>query len=104
MNMDEETKKLILDVLSSIRYSRVILFGSRARGDATKWSDYDLLVVMNEELTSPQKMTVAGSLRSTLAARGIYADIILRSDKEIDYYKNKIGSVVREALKEGVVL
>ena len=34
----------------------------------------------------------------------IDADIIVKSQKEINYYKNFFGSVIREALKEGVGL
>jgi predicted nucleotidyltransferase len=104
MGMDEETKKLILDVLSSVQYKRIILFGSRARGEATRWSDCDLLIVLNEDMSIPEKMILASSLRVKFAEKGIDADIILKSDKEVDYYRDKIGSVTREALKEGVVL
>lgn len=104
MSLDKETRKMILDTLSTIRYNRVILFGSRARGEATKWSDYDLLIVLDDDLTVPEKMVLASSLRTELAAKGIDADIILESGNEMDYYKDKIGSVVRQALKEGVAL
>ena len=34
----------------------------------------------------------------------IDADIIIKSKDEVEYYKDKIGSVVRSALKEGVPL
>jgi len=32
------------------------------------------------------------------------ADIIVKNQKEINYYKDFFGSVVREALKEGISL
>ncbi len=32
-------------------YAEIILYGSRARGDAAPESDYDLLILTNEEVT-----------------------------------------------------
>ena len=37
--------EMVRRIVSRFRPQRIILFGSRARGDATKDSDYDLLII-----------------------------------------------------------
>lgn len=90
--------------LGGLGCQKIILFGSRARGDFKERSDYNILVVVKSLLTIKEKMRLTGLLRKELAKIGIDADIILKSEDEISYYKEKIGSVVRNALKEGKAL
>ncbi len=50
-SLSEEERRLLAELLNRLRQGatghveRVILFGSRARGEAWEWSDFDLLVV-----------------------------------------------------------
>jgi len=39
-----------------------------------------------------------------LAEMEILTDVIVRTEKDIDYYKEKIGSITREAISEGISL
>jgi predicted nucleotidyltransferase len=94
----EVAKDLGLDVKS------IILFGSRARGNYKKLSDWDLLVVVENPLTIKGKMTYSKKLRVSLAKRYIDCDFIIKSEAELEKMQKTIGSVVREALKEGVLL
>ncbi len=87
-----------------LNYEQIILFGSRARGDFYKQSDYDILIILKSTLSIKEKINLSTQIRRKLAACGIDADIIIKSKSEAAYYKNRIGNVVREALKEGVVL
>lgn len=102
--MTDGLKKQIRDAFSDVNYRTIILFGSRARGDAALLSDCDLLVILNEHLSAPEKIRLSSILRQKLAQKGIDADIILKSPEEVEYYKDKIGNVVRSALQEGIVL
>ena len=102
--MTDSLKKTLDDALQQFSLDRIILFGSRARGDASSTSDYDLLIILKESLTIPEKMRISKLLRQKLAAQGIDADIILKSVEEIEYYKDKIGNVTGSALREGIVL
>ena len=65
---------------------------------------YDILVIVKENLAIKEKMSLSGMVRRKLAKMGIDADIIIKSKDEVDYYKDKIGSVVKSALSEGVAL
>ena len=102
--MNHEIQTLLKKVLGDLNYEKLILFGSRARGDFSVRSDYDILIIVQKSLGIKEKMRLSARLRRELAKKGIDADIILKSNDEIDYYKDKIGSVVRSALKEGVAL
>ncbi len=85
-----------------VNVSKVILFGSMAKGDYTKYSDYDFLIITKETFTIKEKMKIASSIRMALAELYIPADVIINSEDEVEIKKNKIGYVTRYALKEGV--
>jgi len=80
---------------------KIILFGSRARGQARPDSDADLLVVMS----------VAGSKRQQavqidLALEGIPIpiDLVVVTPEEVQKYRDAVGTIIREAVWEGKVL
>ena len=102
--MNNEISELIKKTLGNLDCEKIVLFGSRARGDFKERSDYDILVIIKVHLNIKEKMRLTGLLRKRLAKIGIDADIIIKSEDEINYYKEKIGSVVRGALKEGKAL
>lgn len=105
MNKEIETvKELILKTLQEMGVSvnKIILFGSRARGSASKYSDYDFLIITEKTFTIKEKMGISKKLRTQLAEFAI--DFVIKSEEEVMALKNQIGTVVREALKEGVVL
>lgn len=105
--MNEEinvVREQILKTLQEMGVSvkKLILFGSRARGSASKYSDYDFLIVTEQTFTVKEKMGISKKLRTQLAEFAI--DFVIKSEKEVEVLKGQIGTVVREALKEGVVL
>jgi len=102
--MNTKTQALFKEVFENINYEKIILFGSRARGDFSEGSDHDVLVIVKKTLPVKEKMRLFALLRRDLAKRGIDADIIIKSTDEIEYYKNKIGNVVRTAMVEGAAL
>ena len=81
---------------------QVILFGSRSRGDFERQSDYDLLVIIKRNSSIKEKRQYASAIRKQLAE--IPIDVIVKTEKDANYYKDKIGSVTREAILEGVSL
>lgn len=83
----------------------IILFGSRARGDARPDSDVDLLVVESEPF-SPQRSRRKEAARLYMALRGLSVskDILLYSREEFDHWKNSLNHVAGRAFREGKVL
>ena len=102
--MNDGIRRLVADALQGIDYSQVILFGSRARGDSTAESDHDLLITVRGVLSLSEKIRIFGLVRRCLARHGIDADVIVKSEAEVEYLRDKIGSVVGSAVEEGVLL
>ena len=80
---------------------KVILFGSYARGNPTKDSDVDLLIIMSVESTRRQKMS---EIYSYVGAVGFPKDILVFTPEDIEKYGDLVGTVIKPALKEGKVL
>ena len=73
---------------ADVEVNRIILFGSRARGDWKRGSDWDLLIVVNKELARNEKMGLSHLIRKELAEEYIACDVVIKSEKEIEYYKD----------------
>jgi predicted nucleotidyltransferase len=81
----------------------VILYGSRARGEAGRWSDWDLLVVVEGDVTFNRRAAIWDRLTDlSLELKDspvISALVVSRRDVE-----TKRLSVLRNALREGIEL
>ena len=88
-------------IVARFEPSRILLFGSRARGTDNRWSDVDLLVVM-EEVTDKRRAAV--EIRRTLSDLPVSKDIIVTTPEEIARRGHLVGSVLRAALREGKVV
>ncbi|MBM4396532.1 MAG: nucleotidyltransferase domain-containing protein [Deltaproteobacteria bacterium] len=80
---------------------RVILFGSRARGDARPDSDYDFLVIAETPLAPIERMFVA---RKALWGLRVSADVFVLTPGEAELLSQRVGSVAAAASTEGRVL
>ena len=92
-------------VQSCLPGSRVLLFGSRARGDYDRFSDYDLLIVTPTTFSHQEKMDWSSRLdRAIVAAVNVPVDLMLNSEEEIKQKQELPGNIIRSAMKEGMVL
>jgi predicted nucleotidyltransferase len=78
--------------------SRVILFGSHARGEAGRLSDLDFLVV---EPSVQDVVAETYRLRCTLDELNVFADIVLVCEDEANTWGDVYGTVIHAALSEG---
>jgi predicted nucleotidyltransferase len=85
------------------RVRKIILFGSRARGDARADSDYDLLVVL-DEIATDRKPSCLVQLYAALSGAGVAAEPWVMSEEEFEETKSVIGGLAYPASKEGEVL
>ena len=93
---------LLNQVLSVFHPRRVILFGSRARGAATEDSDYDLVVVVDDDAADE----VLSARRSYEARKGIPLpiDILPCREHTLAERGRAVGSFAHTILTEGVVI
>ena len=92
-------------VLRRFRPAHVILFGSRARGGWTKYSDYDLVIV-SEAFESVRRFDRILSVRSELRRGEEFdIDVICLTPEEFERARdNPFTGVVYVAAREGVDL
>ena len=81
--------------------AQVILFGSRARGEATQKSDVDFLVVEPEVANEADE---AVRLHRALRDLRVPADVIVVSRDYANRWREVRGGLVHAALAEGRVL
>jgi predicted nucleotidyltransferase len=98
-------RKLLHEVVRRIRATaepeRIILFGSRARGEDRAASDLDLLIVLNTAL--PRHKRPLPFYRA-LAGLGVAKDIVVYTPEEVEDWKTASCSLVATALREGQIL
>jgi uncharacterized protein len=98
-------KAKIFEILQNAGTSaRIILFGSRAREDYTKFSDYDILLITDRTIEIKEKMNLSKKIREYLAKAGFDVDVIIKSDAEVQFLREETGSIIKSALKEGIAL
>ena len=84
--------------------AEVMLFGSRASGKADEGSDYDILIITSQSLSSEDKISLRTKIRKELLRKGIRSDILIQSRGEIQKKKKLPGHLIRHILKEAIVL
>ena len=88
-------------IVSKFNPVGILLFGSHARGDARKWSDIDLLVIMNH--VSNRRQT-AVEIRRLLSDLPVSKDIIVSTPTEINEKRDIVGTLFHAALRDGKML
>ena len=92
----------VLDrIVAGCNPQRVLLFGSRARGDARSDSDIDLLLVFDDV---KNRADAAGRALDTFADLPVFVDILVATAEELKTAPTASASVARAALAEGTLL
>jgi len=98
---DKKLEEIINRILQVIIPDKIILFGSRARGEARPDSDYDLLVIKSG-IKNERK--IAQEIHIKLVGVDESVDVIVKTPESIEKSKKRFISIVKEALNEGIVV
>jgi predicted nucleotidyltransferase len=102
LSQDPMLQELVDRIVKAGDPDRVILFGSRARGDFRPGSDYDFLVIKDvpREIRREYRRGINRSLFGTAVSK----DVIVATPEEIRRFGPLIGTVLKPALEEGIVV
>jgi|Deesub1362A_J573_1020465.scaffolds.fasta_scaffold19064_2 predicted nucleotidyltransferase len=103
-NEVEIAKKIITEEIEKVglRIEKILLFGSRARGDYTRDSDWDFYVIIDREIPFIERRKIITCIRRRLAKSKIPNDIIIQSVSTVERRKNDVGYLSYYVLKEGI--
>lgn len=91
-----------LDDLYGDRLVRLVLYGSRARGDAHAESDVDVIVVLNGDVAPGREIRRMGDVRTRLGLRHEQALSLLPVSEEA--YQEQSSAWLKNARTEGKVV
>lgn len=94
-------KKFVKKIKEDIKIERVILFGSRARGDNLKGSDFDFIIVSKEFEKSP--FVLRAAVFYDYWDQKVDVEILCYTPKEFEKKMRQIG-IVKTAVEEGIEL
>jgi predicted nucleotidyltransferase len=105
LNEAEVLRRMIDILVREADPEAIILFGSRARGDARPDSDVDLLIIEREPF-GPGRSRIQEAARLYHALRHLPAskDLLVYSRDEFQRWKEALNHVVANATREGRVL
>ena len=98
---DERIESITQTIVAMLNPRRVVLFGSRARGDAGHDSDYDILVELETSLRPVER---ALQVERLFRSRDWSLDVIVLTPAEADRMRRDIGTIAYVADQEGQVL
>ncbi len=102
----EIAKKIIIEEIEKAGFNviKIMLFGSRTKGNYTRESDWDFLVILNRDITFSELKKLTGRIQLRLAELNLPNDLILRGINQFNNSKNVVGNISYYADKEGIVI
>jgi len=101
MNEDRILTEIVEKLRSTFEVHRILLFGSRARGEATEDSDYDVLAEVESSEPFFRRQSLA---LEPFRNRDWGMDLLVMTPEEVKRNDAIVGSAVYWALREGRVI
>ena len=99
VEVDEATlAEIVRRLVEAIDPDKIILFGSRARGDSHGQSDVDLLIIKSAE---EPHLKQTGRAYRALWGISVQVDILWYTPEEVDYWSEVKYHIATRATREG---
>src|SRR5258708_2994474 len=96
---DEVVDEVAARIAEAVRPWRIVLFGSRARGDSREDSDYDLLIEIDSSATP--RIEIERQIRELFLGRAFRVDVKLRGPGEIERRRDDPGALEWDGARGG---
>jgi HEPN domain-containing protein len=96
--LPDEWRRLVIERLAPFHPEKIIVFGSRARGEGRRDSDVDLLVVVDDVDGRREEV------RRALGGLPFAKDVVLATPETMKRRGDAVGTVYRRALREGAII
>lgn len=96
-----ELKRFLKNLSKDFLIKKIILFGSRARGDEREDSDIDIIIISND--FENMSFFERGAAMYNYWDLKMPVDFICYTEEEFNTLRKKI-SIVKEALKNGIII
>ena len=102
---DPILKRIVEIIVKELEPDKIILFGSRARGDYKEDSDYDILV-LKRGIKPEERRRLIGKIEFSLFKAKIYipTDILVLSESDFIKLSNDVSTVYPVIYREGKVI
>lgn len=97
---DPLVEKVVNRISEFVHPQRIILFGSRARGDMHPDSDIDLLIIYKGPIP---KRDLKLQIRDLFADQDFSMDLFVLTPEEYEWQKEVVSTLGRVAHREGIV-
>ena len=102
---DIDYDEIVRIVVTEIDPEKIILFGSRGRGDHQPDADLDLLIIDKKQFSKNRgRYHLRSKLRRALSKINVPKDILLYNSDEVEHWKNYHNHILFTCVSEGKLL
>ena len=106
--LNARIRGILSECMGKVRYydsdAGVILYGSQARGQATAWSDLDLLVLLSSESSTDLNNQIHDSLYEIALEKDIVISTIIKSRSSWEQPVSQATPLYQSIRNEGILV
>ena len=106
--LDAKLQNILSKCTSNVRQydsnARVILYGSQARGQATEYSDIDLLLLLSSDLATELKNQIHDSLYDISLENDIVISMIIKTESNWEQPISQATPLYQSIQSEGILV
>jgi predicted nucleotidyltransferase len=102
MNQEILLSEIKSEILKDYPSAQVIIFGSRARGDERYFSDWDILILIEKNITDIQKIELHDKLYEIELQTGEIINTVIHTKREWNHPLMQITPFYQNIVQEGV--